>query len=267
MARVKRAPPVLDFPRGMGYLTRRTPRAGVERRDQQPVMANKPWDSRLAQQLILPLRGTRLHPNHLTTLALLTGLTAAALYARATPASANLGAALWVVASVLDHADGEFARLTGKVSTFGHRYDRSADLIVKLSLFAGMGASLRHGPLQGWGLPLGVLGGCSLVAIFLLRGAMARRRGPVAFAQPRFAGFELEDILYVIAPLTWLGWLGPFLVLVAIGTPLFALWTAWQFLRSGRTGLDQSVSARLTADRGMGQDAAGRSPDAGSRGG
>jgi phosphatidylglycerophosphate synthase len=233
----------------------------------QPVMASKPWDSRLAQQLILPLRGIRVHPNHLTTLALLTGLSAAALYARATSASANLGAALWVVASVLDHADGELARLTGKVSSFGHRYDRGADLIVKLSLFAGMGASLRHGPLQGWGLPLGVLGGCSLVTIFLLRGAMARRRGPIAFAQPRFAGFELEDILYVIAPLTWLGWLGPFLVLVAIGTPLFALWTTWQFLGQGRKGLDQSVSARLTAAGGMREDAAGRSPDAGSRGG
>jgi phosphatidylglycerophosphate synthase len=229
-------------------------------------MASKPWDSRLAHQLILPLRDTRVHPNHVTTLALLTGVAAAACYARATPASANLGAALWVAASVLDHADGELARLGGKVSSFGHRYDRAADLIVKLSLFAGMGASLRHGPLEWWGLPLGVLGGCSLVAIFLLRGAMARRRGPVAFEQPRLAGVELEDILYVIAPLTWLGWLGPFLVAVAVGTPLFALWTARQYLRTGREGLDRQVSARLTAGGGMGKDA-GRSPDAGSRGG
>ena len=53
---------------------------------------------------------------------------------------------------------------------------------------------------------------------------------PDAFAQPRVAGFELEDILYVIAPLTWLGWLGPFLVASPIGTPLFALWTARQFV-------------------------------------
>ena len=233
----------------------------------QPEMASKPWDSRLAHQLILPLRDTRVHPNHVTTLALLTGVAAAACYARATPGSANLGAALWIAASILDHADGELARLTGKVSSFGHRYDRAADLIVKLSLFAGMGASLRHGPLRWWGLPLGVLGGCSLVAIFLLRGAMARRRGPVAFEQPRFAGFEIEDILYVIAPLTWLGWLGPFLVAVAIGTPIFALWTARQFVRLGAEGLDQPFSAGFTAAGGMGKDAARRPPDAGSQGG
>src|SRR5262249_43409516 len=186
------------------------------------------------------------HPNAVTTAALLTGVGAAALYAVGTRATADAGAALWVAASVLDHADGELARLTGKVSSFGHRYDRAADLIVKLSLFAGMGASLRHGPLRWWGLPLGVLGGCSLVAIFLLRSAMARRRGPEAFEQPRFAGFEIEDILYVIAPLTWIGGLGPFLAATSIGTPLFALWTARQWVRMGREGLDRPVSARLT---------------------
>ncbi len=234
-------------------------------------MASKPWDSRLAHRLVLPLRGTAVHPNHVTTLALATGLAAAACYARATPASANLGAALWIVACILDHADGELARLTGKTSVFGHRYDRAADLVVKLCLFAGMGASLRHGPLADWGLPVGLLGGVALLAIFLLRGAMARRRGPAAFAQPSAGGFEIEDVLYVIAPLTWLGWLGPFLVLVAIGVPLFALWTACQFLRrpppgdagGSASGLDQSVAARFTAGRSMGQEAAGRSPGAG----
>jgi phosphatidylglycerophosphate synthase len=113
-------------------------------------MATKPWDSRLARAAILPLCHTRVHPNHVTTVALATGLVAAALYATATRVGADIGAACWVVASILDHADGELARLTGKVSEFGHRYDRAADLIVKLALFAGLGASLRHGPLQRW---------------------------------------------------------------------------------------------------------------------
>ena len=232
-------------------------------------MATKPWDSRLAHAAILPLRGTWVHPNHVTTLALLTGLSAAALYATATRTGADLGAAGWIVASILDHADGELARLTGKVSEFGHRYDRAADLIVKLSLFAGLGASLRHGPLQSWALPLGLLGGRSLLAIFALRGELARRRGPGAFKQPTAGGFEVEDILYLIAPLTWLGWLGPFLVCTAVGTPLFALWCAWR-LRDSRPGsgpgLDPAASAgHITVSRGMGQDVGGRTPDVASR--
>ncbi len=194
-------------------------------------MATKPWDSRLAHALMLPLRDTPVHPNAVTTAALLTGLASAALYAIATRAAIDAGAACWVLASILDHADGELARLTGKVSEFGHRYDRAADLIVKLSLFAGMGAGLRQGPLRQWALPLGLLGGVSLVTIFVVRGEMARRRGAGAYRQPRTAGFELEDILYLIAPLTWLGWLGPFLVLTAIGTPLFAAWCTWRLWR------------------------------------
>jgi phosphatidylglycerophosphate synthase len=231
-------------------------------------MATKPWDSRLALALVRPLRDTRVHPNHLTTAALATGLAAAASYAVGTPRSADIGAVLWVLASILDHADGEFARLTGKVSAFGHRYDRAADLIVKLSLFAGMGASLRHGPLQHWGLPLGVLGGASLLAIFVIRGEMARRRGLGAFSQPELGGFEIEDILYLIAPLTWLGWLGPFLVATAIGTPLFTLWCAWRLAHpvpeTGGPGLDHPPAARIRPSRGMGQDRVGR-PDVGSR--
>ena len=232
-------------------------------------MATKPWDSRLALALVWPLRDTRVHPNHVTTAALLTGLAAAALYAMATPRTADLGAGLWVLASILDHADGELARLTGKVTAFGHRYDRAADLIVKLSLFAGMGASLRHGPLERWGLPLGVLGGASLLAIFLIRSAIARRRGPGAFRQPEAGGFEIEDILYLIAPLTWLGWLAPFLVAVAIGTPLFTLWCVWSLARVRRAtrgvGLDHPPGAHIRRTRGMGQDRVGRSSDLGSR--
>jgi phosphatidylglycerophosphate synthase len=232
-------------------------------------MATKPWDSRLALALVRPLRATRVHPNHVTTAALLTGVGAAALYAMATPRASDIGAACWLLASILDHADGELARLTGKVTTFGHRYDRAADLIVKLSLFAGMGASLRHGPLQQWGVPVGLLGGASLLAIFLIRGAMARRRGLGAFRQPELGGFEIEDILYVIAPLTWVGWLAPFLVAVAVGTPLFALWCGWKLvrLRTGpiASGLDHAPGARIRPTRGMGQDRVGRSSDVGSR--
>jgi phosphatidylglycerophosphate synthase len=232
-------------------------------------MATKPWDSRLALALVRPLRDTRVHPNHVTTGALLTGLAAAALYALATPRAADAGAAFWVLASILDHADGELARLTGKVTTFGHRYDRAADLIVRLALFAGMGASLRHGPLARWGLPLGVLGGASLLAIFLIRSAMARRRGSGAFRQPEAGGFEIEDILYLIAPLTWLGWLAPFLVAVAIGTPLFTIWCTWNLVRMRRAkvgaGLDHPPGAHIRPARGMGQDSVGRSSDVGTR--
>lgn len=192
----------------------------------EEVAATKAWDSRLARWLVTPLRDTWVHPNHLTTVGMLVGLTAAALYATGTPALLHLGAAVWVVSAVLDHADGEFARLAAKTSAWGAAYDRASDLLVRLALFTGMGVGLRAGSL-GAAAPLcGLAAGLAFVAIFSLRGAIIRRRGRDAVEQPAVGGFELEDVLYLIAPLTWLGALEPFIVAAGIGAPLYAVWAA-----------------------------------------
>lgn len=185
----------------------------------------KPWDSRLANLLVRPLCRTSVHPNHLTTVNFAIGLGAAASYAWG---SQNLGAALYVVSAVLDHGDGELARMTGKTSAFGAAYDRATDLIVKIALFAGMGFGFRHGWLGGWAILAGLSAGVAFVTIFLLRTELSRRDPTAAVTQPAAGGFEIEDILYVIAPLTWAGALLPFVLAAAVGAPLFALWTARQ---------------------------------------
>jgi len=192
----------------------------------------KPWDSRIARWLVRPLRGTFVHPNHITSVGLVSGLVAAALYARGGD-YADLGGVFLVVTMVLDHADGELARLTGKTSVFGHRYDRGADFSVKLCTFLGMGIGLHGGPLGRWGIACGASAGLALVCIFNARSALARRRGAAeGFRQPAFAGFEIEDILYLIAPLTWLGVLPPFVVAAGLGAPVFAAWTLLQLRRA-----------------------------------
>ena len=189
----------------------------------------KPWDSRLANLLVRPLRRTRVHPNHVTTVNFAIGLLAAACYAGGRP---NVGAGLYVASAVLDHADGELARMTGKTSAFGAVYDRVTDLVVKIALFAGMGFGFRHGALGGWAIVAGLTAGVAFVTIFLLRSELARRDPKAATTQPAAGGFEIEDILYVIAPLTWIGVLQPFVVATALGAPVFALWTARQLWTS-----------------------------------
>src|SRR5262249_41411382 len=194
------------------------------------AVATKPWDSRLARLMVLPLRRTRVHPNHITTAGMVTGLAAAACYASGVPAGANVGGGLFWLSALLDHADGELARMTGKTSDFGHAYDRAADLAVKLTMFTGMGLGLRHGPLGGWAVAAGFSAGVALIVIFTLRSAMARREGPSALVQPAFGGFEIEDILYVIAPITWLGVLQQFVLAAGLGAPLFAVWVARRYV-------------------------------------
>jgi phosphatidylglycerophosphate synthase len=154
------------------------------------------------------------------------GLGAAALFATGAPTATHVAGALWVASAVLDHADGELARLADKATVWGAAYDRLADLVVRLAVFAGIGVGLRHGPLGIAAPLLGLTAGVAFVVIFGLRGAIIRRRGRDAVAQPMLAGFELEDVLYLITPLTWLGALGPFLAAAGIGAPLYAVWAA-----------------------------------------
>jgi hypothetical protein len=93
-----------------------------------------------------------------------------------------------------------------------------------------MGFGLRHTALGAWAPVCGAAAGVSVIAIFLLRSEIARRRGLAALQQPGFAGFEIEDILYLIAPVTWAGGLADFVVGAGVGAPLFAFWVARQYM-------------------------------------
>jgi phosphatidylglycerophosphate synthase len=173
---------------------------------------------------------------------MLLGLVAAAGYASGSALGMGWGAVLYVLSAVLDHVDGELARLTGTSSAAGQTFDRVADLVVRFTLFTGMGIGLAASPLGRAAAAFGVAAGIAFVAIFALRGATARLRGWEAVGQPAVAGFDLEDILYIIAPITWVGWLAPFVVAAGIGAPLFALWCVRNHLAARR--LERTPASR-----------------------
>ena len=201
--------------------------------------AIKPWDSRVARYLIRPLRHTRVHPNHITTASLLAGLGAAALFATGSRSASSWGGVLYILSALLDHADGELARLADKASVLGQTYDRAADLVARSALFMGIGLGLSHGSLGRWAILCGVVSATTLVLIFALRSEMARRGVPGALDQPSGGGLDLGDALYLIAPLAWMDVLAPFLVATSLGTPVFCWFTARQYRRAcvGGAGL------------------------------
>lgn len=192
-------------------------------------MTTKPLDRRLADGLVRAVYDTPITPSQITTAALGVGLAAAGSYAAG---YANLGAILFVAAAILDHADGQLAEAQGTTSWVAHVYDRVAELVVKIALFAGMGVGLRHGPYGWWMVAAGAIAGLAFVSIFLARGARARRIGRTVLAPPAAGPVELEDVLYLIVPLTWLGWLEPFLLAAAVGAPIFAAWSLWKLRRT-----------------------------------
>ena len=191
----------------------------------------KPWDARLALWCVRPFRDSWLTPNHITTASLLAGLTSAALFAIGGSRAAVWAGMFYVLSALLDHADGELAREGNKASAFGHMYDRLCDLVARSALFLGLALNARDA-LGIWAIPCGVVGAASLVGIFALRSEMAERHVPGALDQPSGGGFDLNDVLYLVAPLAWLGWIAPFVVAAAIGTPIFCLVTARQRARS-----------------------------------
>jgi phosphatidylglycerophosphate synthase len=185
------------------------------------------WDVRLARVLVRPLRHTPLTPNGLTTLGLLASLIAATLMASGDPRRAALGGGLFMLAVLVDHMDGEFARLTGLTSRFGHYYDHVAAGLGYVSLFVGLGIGLQGGWLGSWAPVAGGIAAGSIAAIFLIRVFLEETAGRAMVAQGNWRGFEPEDALYLVGPVAWLGLLAPFLLAAAVGAPLFLVWVAW----------------------------------------
>jgi len=80
-------------------------------------------------------------PNQLTLLSLLLGLAAALSLRTASVGNAVVALLLYVAAVVVDHADGQVARLTFTESTLGEWLDIGADTVVHAALVVAIGVS------------------------------------------------------------------------------------------------------------------------------
>ena len=196
--------------------------------DRREVVSSRPWDARLAYVLVRPLKDTRVSPNALTSLRLVAGLGAAWAFASRSP---NLGAWLFALSNFLDHTDGELARITGKGSRFGHYYDLACDGVATVLLFVSIGIGVSHGKLGVWALPMGILAGSAVAVIFHLRNSIETRLGRTATQQPNIAGFEPEDVLYLLPLVTLFDGLTPFLIAATLGAPLGAVVVLQQYRR------------------------------------
>lgn len=194
-------------------------------------MSGTSWSHVIARPLVRPMIGTRIRPNHLTTLRLVTGLAACIGLALDTRAGTWWGGGLWIVSAFLDRADGELARLGRLTSPGGHLYDYYCDITVNALLFVAIGIGLRHSFLGAWAIPLGLLAGVSLLMGSIFSHRLELRSPPGTKAYSGKWGFDLEDALYLMAPLAWLGWLSPILIGAAIGATAIMLLTAWRLQR------------------------------------
>ncbi len=197
-------------------------------------MTQSPWDQRLARILVRPLASTPVHPNHLTALSLACGLASGALFAFGGAGGAGWAALLFMLAVFIDHTDGELARLTAKTSTFGHRFDYIVGAANYTALFIGIGIGLYAQGLGGWALILGLAAGLSNPVICALRLALETSHGADAVEHPHIGGFEIEDFIYLIGPITWIGGLSYFFLAYGLGTLGYLGWTLVEVIRHRR---------------------------------
>ena len=196
-----------------------------------------PYDQQLARILVKPLLGSVISPNHITMLTLLMALAACVLFSQGDPVCSNWAAGIFILARFFDHFDGELARLQGASSRFGYYFDYVAGGISYAALFIGLGLGHTDGGLGIWAIVLGGAGAAaSVISLFSNLGIDERTDGLGAgetIGYPGFAGFELEDGIYLIAPVTWLGYLTPFFIASGIGAIVYCLWTIWTYFRLG----------------------------------
>jgi phosphatidylglycerophosphate synthase len=156
---------------------------------------------------------------------------------RATPLSALWGVILYAMATIVDHADGEIARLTFQESTFGTHLDWAIDTIIHSGLVLGMAVTAGGQLMQLVGL-FGALG-VTLSALFA-------RLLPLEIAAGADPGMVLKvlgsrDLFYVLllsfVAFRWLvpSLLPPLAVVVTVGSQ--AYWIACLArIRQSRSG-------------------------------
>jgi phosphatidylglycerophosphate synthase len=174
------------------------------------------WISRL-------LVRTPVTPNQVSLLSLAIGLGAVWCFWHATAASAFLGVLLYALASIVDHADGEIARLTFQESRLGANLDWTIDTSIHAGIVFGIGVNAG-----GWLMDVvGVLAaaGVTLSAIFARYLAREIEVGPTVGGLLK--NIANRDLFYlVLLSFAILRWLAPAFVLVvalvvAVGSQVY----------------------------------------------
>jgi phosphatidylglycerophosphate synthase len=178
---------------------------------------------------------TPITPNHLTLISLGLGLVAAVVLAQGGRALSLLALLLFQASVVLDHSDGEVARLRFEFTPFGKWLDNYCDHAVDLAMIGG--AAWQTAGYMGWGhgiafsllAALGVTGSFLVVFVWTLRGGSIAAAPSAQGAARRLMAMANRDgfslILWgtvLLGQPAWLLWI------LAVGAN--AYWVAWLVL-------------------------------------
>jgi len=187
---------------------------------------DSPLDTAVHRRLARPVTRAAIAlgitPNQVSLASLAVGLLAVWGFWHATPRSALVGFILYAVAVVLDHSDGEVARLTHRESRLGEWLDLISDTVIHALLVLAMGVTAqRAGGRMGIGLGLLAAGGVVASAIVA---KTSPPRSRVLAALGTRDGFYAMLVIFILVLTLAPGRLPMFLIVVAAGS--HAYWLA-----------------------------------------
>ena len=191
------------------------------------------WDKLFARKLAELLSDLPITPNHITLLAFILTLISGYLFANGNPWAADIAALLFMLVRLLDHLDGELANLKKSASRFGHYFDWFVDTFSYVWLFIALGIGFENKLTTSWLLVITSLA-VSACLVNTIIGLYRENQQPAQPAHnfPAFGGFSIDDSMYLIGPITWLGFLFPFFILSAAGAAIYITTVAIKFIQS-----------------------------------
>lgn len=180
------------------------------------------------------LASTSITPNQITLASGVLGLIAAPFFLSSAPVLQGLGGFIFLIHSIIDGCDGELARLKFQESRWGGVLDFWIDNVVHVAIFGCMALGWYHESHEP--MPL-ILGAVAIVAtIFTATFIYWHVMRPVSGDGPLFKAALREpterfsrlvnqisgrDFIYLVLFLSLLGKASWFLVMTAVGTPIF----------------------------------------------
>jgi 1L-myo-inositol 1-phosphate cytidylyltransferase / CDP-L-myo-inositol myo-inositolphosphotransferase len=188
----------------------------------------------ISLQISRRLAGTAITPNQMSLISVAVGICGGPFFLSSRPLMQTIGAVLFLAHSILDGCDGELARLKFQQSRWGGVLDFWGDNVVHTVIFACMGISWSLSADSTWplalgaGAVLGTLGSAGFVywRLMRLKDGDETMFTSVSDAPERpltrlLDSASRRDFIYLVILLALFGRSNWFLVMAAIGAPIY----------------------------------------------